>query len=162
MKEIFDSLKRTGKNGLVLLDTCFLIDEFHHHREKELAEAAKIRQVAITSFNAEELVHVLHHKVKDTSVKDRVRKFFKEQEDIKILEIPVHPGDQEAEMKYVREIDPYLAQDVPDPSDAVLVAAAIRTRSVVVTKDKHHLFTALLENYLTRWGLKVVKSLKEL
>lgn len=161
MKEIFDGLKRTTKNNLVLLDTCFIIDEFYHHREKELATFAKENKVAITSFNAEELIHVLPRKVKDKSVKERVRKFFKNT-DINILEIPVHPGSHEAELAYVQNIDPYLAQDVPDASDAVLVATAVKTHSTVVTKDKHHLFTVILENYLQRWGLKVIKNLKDI
>ena len=94
----------------------------------------------------------------EADIKERVRKFFKDT-DIMILDIPVHPGNHEAELVYVQEIDPYLAQDVPDASDAVLVAAAVRTKSIVVTKDKHHLFTVILENYLQRWGLKVVKKL---
>lgn len=158
MKEIFASLPKTTKNGLVLLDTCYVIDAFHNHKEHELEQYAQKHEVAITSFNAEELAYVLPKKVKDKSIKERVRKFFKEQEHIKVLEIPVHPGDRKAEEDYVKGVDPYLAQDVPDPSDAVLVAAAIKTHSAVVTKDKHHLFTVILENYLQRWGLKVVKS----
>ncbi|MFP4523932.1 MAG: PIN domain-containing protein [Candidatus Woesearchaeota archaeon] len=161
MREIFDALPRTDKKNLVLLDTCYLIDAFHNHKEHELEEAAKEHRLAITSFNAEELVHV-HGKVQDKSVKERVRKFFKQHHDVKVLEVPVKPGDPEGEKRYVEAVDPYLARDVPDPSDAVLMAAAIETHSTVVTKDKHHLFTTVLENYLKRWGLSVVKGLKDL
>ncbi len=161
MKEIFAEMKRTTKSNLILLDTCFIIDTFSKHKEKELAALAEKDRVAITSFNVEELVHVIK-KVKDKSVKERVRKFFKDNNAIKILEIPIHPGNMEAEKKYVNEIDPYLIQDIPDPSDAVLVAAAIRTKSIVLSKDKHHLFTALLENYLHRWNLRIVKDMHEL
>lgn len=162
MKEIFDAIPRTTKNDLILLDTCFIIDTFHNHKEKDLLAFAKKNRIAITSFNVEELIHVLPRKIKDKSIKERVRKFFKEQDEIKILDIPVHPGDMEEEKAYVQEIDPFLSQDVPDPSDAVLVAAAIKTQSIVVTKDKHHLFTAILENYIERWNLKIVKDLKDI
>jgi predicted nucleic acid-binding protein len=161
MKELFATLKRTNKNDLLLLDTCFLIDAFEKHKEHELLELAKRKEVAITSFNIEELEHVIK-KVKDRSVKERLRMFVKEKPPICVLEIEVHPGNEEAEKKYVADIDPYLAQDIPDPSDAVLVATAIRTRSVVLSKDKHHLFTVLLENYLHRWGLRIVKDLHEI
>ncbi|MBD3209432.1 PIN domain-containing protein [Candidatus Woesearchaeota archaeon] len=159
MKEIFDNLKRTNNNDLVLLDTCFIIDVFHHHKEKELLN--KKHEFAITSFNAEELEHVIK-KVKDKSIKERIRKFFKDNKAIKVLDVPVHPGNTKQEKTYVQTIDPYLAQDVPDPSDAVLIAAAIKTRSKVVTKDKHHLFTAVLEKYLKRWGITILKDLKGL
>lgn len=161
MKELFATLKRTSKTGLVLLDTCFLIDALEKHKEHELLELASKREVAITSFNVEELEHVIK-RVKDKSVKERLRMLLKDKPPISVLEIAVHPGDAEAEKEYVAAIDPYLAQDVPDPSDAVLVAVAIKTRSVVLSKDKHHLFTALLENYLHRWGLRIVKDLHEL
>ena len=161
MQAIFDQLKRTNKRGLILLDTCFLIDLFHNHKEKELLEQAMQRPLAITSFNAQELAHVLK-KVDDKSIITRIRKFFKEHDEIKILDIPVSPGSKEKELAYVNKVDPYLAQDVPDPSDAVLIAAAIQTGSIVMTKDKHHLFTVLLENYLERWNLRVLKSFHEL
>lgn len=163
MKEIFDAVKRTTKNKLILLDTCFIIDTFSRHKEKELLELTKSHPIAMTSFNAEELEYVVRHKVKENHIKDRVRHFFKSNSSaIPILEIPVHPGNIEAEHKYVVDIDPYLAKDVIDLSDAVLAAAAIKTKSIIMTKDKHHLFTTILENYLHRWDLKVLKEMKDI
>lgn len=161
MKEIFDALPKTTKHRLVLLDTCFLIDTFAKHNEGQLTELCEKHDVAITSFNVEELVHVLP-KVKPTDVKNHVRAYFKNKPKISVLDIPVSPGDADMEKAYVAKVDPFLAQDIPDPSDAVLIAAAIETQSVVLTKDKHHLFTALLENYMQRWGLKVLKNMHEI
>lgn len=163
MKEIFDAMARTNKERLILLDTCFIIDTFSRHKEKEMLELAKTHPLAITSFNAEELEYVVRHKIKEDHVKERIRHFFKNNpKAIPILEIPVHPGNYEAEHKYVVDIDPFLAKDVIDTSDAVLAAAAIKTKSIIMTKDKHHLFTTILENYLHRWDLKVLKEMKDI
>ncbi|MCB0273118.1 MAG: PIN domain-containing protein [Bdellovibrionales bacterium] len=161
MKEIFESLPKTTKHQLVLLDTCFLIDTFAKHNEEQLTALCEEHDVAITSFNVEELVHVLP-KVKPTDVKNHIRSYFKKKPKISVLEISVSPGNADMEKAYVAKVDPFLAQDIPDPSDAVLIAAAIETQSIVLTKDKHHLFTALLENYMQRWGLRVLKDMHEL
>jgi uncharacterized Fe-S center protein len=70
----------------------------------------------------------------------------------------VSPGDTVAERSFVRSIEPDLLKHIADPSDAVLIAAAIKTRSVIYTKDKHHLFTTKLENYLNVYNIKVFKT----
>jgi len=159
MKELFDQLPKTTKHHLILLDTCFIIDELQQHREQELFAVCAEHDVALTSFNVEELIHVVP---KLKHVKDALRRFLRKKPRLSVLEIPVHPGDVDDEKDYVMRIDPFLAQDIPDPSDAVLIAAAIATQSKVITKDKHHLFTVLLKNYLHRWGLTVGKNFHDL
>lgn len=161
MKEILATLKKTKKNNLILLDTCFIIDIFSKNKEKELLALAQKKLVAITSFNLEELEYVLKKKVKEHHIKDHIRHFFKAKPPILVLEVPVHPGNPEEERKYVESVDPYLVEDVIDVSDAVLVAAAIKSHSIILTKDKHHLFTEILENYIHRWGLAIYKELKD-
>ena len=153
MKELFDELEHLPMNkcrGLVLVDTCFFIDELQHHHEKQL------QNLAMTSFNAEELVHVAKH----LPEKDKIRKFLKKGTLLRV-DVPVGPGDAAAEKKFVRSVDPDLLELIADPSDAVLMAAALETRSHVLTKDKHHLFTTTLENYLEGHTIRVFKEFKD-
>jgi hypothetical protein len=159
MKELLDAMPRTSKRNLVLLDTCFFIDIFQNGHENDLVKLCKVHDVAMTSFNALELVRVLRRLPK---VRDRIHQFLKNKPKLFIVEVPVVPGDHKAEVDYVASVDPYLAQDIPDPSDAVLVACAIRLHSQILTKDKHHLFTVLLQNYVQRWDIRIHKSIHDL
>lgn len=148
MKEILDELERTD-NADSLLDTCFLLYEVEHHHEKQI-------KGAITSFNAEELIHV-SHKI-SSELKLKIRHFLKKHS-IKVLNIPVSPGNADEERKYVEEADPSLLKEIHDPSDAVLIAAAIKNNvKIVYTRDKHHLYTAELENYLNKYGIEVLNK----
>ncbi len=159
MRELFASLERVPlRAGLdrPLLDTCFLLDLAERRQLHTLLHAP----VATTSFNLEELEHVsrrMHDKTKE-----ELRHFFKTHPDLVIVDVPVHPGDRAAERSFVAEVDPDLLLKVPDASDAVLVAAAIRCRCDVFTKDKHHLFTVQLENYLHAYDLRVFKEWKDM
>jgi len=159
MRELFSTLVRVPLRaglGRPLLDTCFLLD---------LAERRKLHTlmatpIATTSFNLEELEHVsrrMHDKTKE-----ELRHFFKTHPDLVIVEVPAHPGDVAAERSFVAEVDPDLLLKVPDASDAVLIATAIRCRTDVFTKDKHHLFTTVLENYLHAYDLHVFKEWKDM
>ncbi len=161
MKELFNSLPRTDSDKLVLLDTCFFLDCFTRQQVKELEKLCETRKVAVTSFNAEELVFVLQRNL-EHHVKDHIRRFLKDRIDLLVYEIPVHPGDVSSEKKFISSVDENLLKDVQDPSDAVLIAAAIRTNSNVLTKDKHHLFTSRLKNYLRDYNIKVLKELKDI
>jgi predicted nucleic acid-binding protein len=148
MKEIVQSLERT-EQAESLLDTCFLLYQVEHHHEKQI-------KGAITSFNAEELVHV-SHKI-SAELKLKVRHFLK-RHSIKVVDIPVQPGDREGERRYVEEADSELLKEVHDPSDAVLIAAAVKKGvKTVYTRDKHHLYTAELENYLSKYGITVLNK----
>jgi len=153
MKELFDSLEHVNNGSYVLLDTCFIFDLLDRNYS-----LLKGFDYAITSFTAEELVKVSHKLSKD---KAKLRALIKKHS-IVVLDIPVHVGDWDGEKNYVKSVDKEILKIVPDASDAVLLAAAVKTHSIVLTKDKHHLFTVILENFLNKYGIKVFKEIKEL
>ena len=163
MKELLLELRRIplhkcAEKGLILLDTCFFINVFDREQDRKLEEFCRSHTVAMTSFNAAELLfsmHKLHEKTKD-----HVRHFLKKRLFF-ILDIPVDPGNRQHEQEFVDAVDPELLKHVSDPSDAVLIAAAISTGATVMTKDKHHLFTTNLENFLRKYSLRVCKELKD-
>lgn len=156
MKELIQNTKRINlesSKDLVLLDTCFIINLLENHKH---LDKLKNKKIAITSFNIEELLHVerkLSHELKKM-----IREFLKHP-NFSILELPVHPGSREDERKFVSSIDKNLLKAVHDPSDAVLIAAAIKTNSIILTKDKHHIFTVELEEFLKKYNLRVYKDL---
>jgi predicted nucleic acid-binding protein len=162
MKEVFaalTSIDMANANDYVLLDTCFFIHTFEHQKEHHLIELMSAHDVALTSFNAQEFL--LKEHVVDERVREYARKFLKHHP-LTIININVNPGDRIAEKNFVNSIDPDLLADVPDASDAVLIATAIKTNSIVLTKDKHHLFTTKLENYLNKYNIKVYKEYHDL
>ena len=161
MKELFETLKNISINypdakGYVLLDTCFLIHTFEHQHEHQLKDLTEKFNAAITSFNVQEFLFKEHSV--DERVREGMRKFLKHNTDITIIDVGVIPGNRQSEKDFVNSIDPELLSEVPDASDAVLIAAAIKTGSVVLTKDKHHLFTVKLENYLKKYEIEVYKE----
>lgn len=156
MKELLQNIKRIRleeARDLILLDTCFIINILEHHKH---LDKLKDKNLGMTSFNVEELLHV-EHKLKSED-KRMIRNFLKHPK-FCIVEVPVHPGNREEEIKFVKSVDEDLLKEVHDPSDAVLIAAAIRTRSIVLTKDKHHLFTVVLEDFLEKYSIQVHKDL---
>jgi hypothetical protein len=157
MQELIDKLPRFDLNNaknLYLFDTCFLINLF------EKSPHPRINfDFAMTSFNAQELMHNIH-KIKPF-VKDNIRNYLKSANNISILELPIDPGDWKGEKEFVRAVDSALLMEIPDASDAVLIAAAITTNSNIFTKDRHHLYTAMLGNFLQRYNIKVWKELKD-
>lgn len=158
MKEIFMALPRkelSETNNYVLLDTCFFIHTFEHQKDHQLKELVEKYDVGMTTFNAEEFL--LKEHVVDERVREYARKFLKNYP-ITIINVNVHPGNRITEKEFVNSIDPSLLAEIPDASDAVLIAAAIKTSSTVLTKDKHHLFTVKLENYMKKYNLEVYKE----
>lgn len=156
MKELLQKIRRIKleeARDLILFDTCFVINILEHHKH---LDKLKDKRLGMTSFNVEELLHV-EHKLKNED-KRMIRNFLKHP-NFCIVEIPVHPGNREEEAKFVASVNANLLKEVHDPSDAVLIATAIKTRSIVLTKDKHHLFTCVLENFLKEYSLKVYKDL---
>lgn len=157
MKELLENkthLSLEKAKNLVLIDTCFLIH--NAVRSDKLKQMQKVKNIALTSFNIEEALYVERRLKHDE--KHSLRKFFKET-DFVIVDIPVHPGNKLEEKVFVDSISSEILAKVPDPSDAVLIAAAIKTNSIVLTKDKHHLFTVTLENFLENYNIKVFKDL---
>lgn len=153
MKELIDNLETTEKADY-LLDTCFLIYELENNNTKNLEEFCNENNVAMISFNLEELEHV--SKKISNHFKDHLRKFLKSKV-IKKIVVDVHPGNREAEEEYVRIIDEELLRLIPDHSDAVLIAKAFEIKASVLTRDKHHLYTSVLANY--NHNIKILNNL---
>ncbi|MFP4403414.1 MAG: PIN domain-containing protein [Candidatus Woesearchaeota archaeon] len=157
MKEIFNKFNYIDLNSknLILFDTCFFIDII----KKDKHSTIKNINFSMTSFNIEELIHVTHS-IKH-NLKHKVRDFFKEKQ-IDILNIDVSLGQIKKQRDFINNIDENLLKHIHDPSDAVLVASAIKTNSVILTKDKHHLFTSELENFISKYNIKIFKEVKDI
>ncbi len=136
------------------LDTCFVFNTLGQH-EKELLHFCEENEVGITSFNLEEINFNLHKMSHE--IKVRWRDFSKDAKFEKV-EVEVKPGNPENEKNYVSSFDKDLLQIIPDPSDAVLLVSAIKHRANIITRDKHHLFTTELENYLNGYGIRVLNG----
>lgn len=157
MKELISNLLTMDlahARNLVLLDTSFFISCMEHHERMEML--LKIPFIAITSFNLDELMHLERNLAHPT--RKNLREFLKNGK-IVVVSIDVHPGDWKAEREFVELADPALLAHVHDPSDAVLISAAIRTHSNVFTKDKHHLFTVELEEFVKQYDIRIYKEL---
>ena len=158
MKEIFAALptrELSDTNNMILIDTCFFIHTFENQKESKLKELIQKFDVGMTSFNVEEFLFKEH--CVDERVREYARKLLKSHP-ITLINIDVHPGDRDKEKIFVNSIDPDLLREVPDASDAVLMSVAIKTDSTVLTKDKHHLFTIKLENYVKKYNIKIYKE----
>ncbi len=158
MKEIFEALPKkelTQANNMILIDTCFFIHTFEHQKETKLKELVQKFDVAMTSFNVEEFLFKEHSV--DERVREYARKFLKIHP-ITIIQINVHPGHRDSEKEFVNSVDSDLLSEISDASDAVLMAVAIKTKSTILTKDKHHLFTVKLENYVKKYDIQVHKE----
>ena len=143
MKEIIEALEPAARADF-LLDTCFLIYEFDRGNSKQLISFCKDNSVGMSSFNLEELDHVIRKL--PGPVSHRIRDFLKDKL-ITRVDVPVSPGERDAEQGFVSSFDPRLLLLVPDPSDAVLVVLAAKLRADILTRDRHHIFTAVAENY---------------
>ena len=160
MRDIFNKLQKTELNQKdeidFLIDTCFLVWVLEHNKEKSLKKFAMNNKVAITSLNAEEFTYICRHL--SDKIKVSARKFFCSNPNIFFLELPIHPGNQKAEHEFVRSILPELESKEHDPSDAVLLAAAIKTSANVITRDKHDIFNVHLENFVNKKGINIFKT----
>jgi hypothetical protein len=154
MKELFEKLpKLADESPDYFLDTCFLYWVFEHNHVNELHEFCERNIVSITSFNSEEFI--FHSKDVHSDVRVHFRTFVKKKPKLYFHVIPVSPGNNYEEIKFVDSIDPELRKLIPDTSDAVLIAEAINKKANVLTRDKHHLFTTVLEDYLVDKHIKV-------
>lgn len=153
MQELIDELPESS-DVEYLIDTCFLAYCFQHNKEKQLLEFCKKNKVGMSTFNLAEFVH-MHHKLH--SENHQVRKFLKE----KILyrvPIDINPGEREKERQYVEEFNTKIMEIVKDASDAVLFVLAIKIRANILTRDKHHVFNAVAENYFNEWNEKILNG----
>jgi predicted nucleic acid-binding protein len=158
MKDLFENLPKLTLQDKVdyLIDTCFFIWIFEHHKEKDFMKFLQTNKCAVTSFNVEELIHV-EHRLHD-NIKVATRKFFHKVENLFVLEVPVHPGNPGQEHAFVKLILPAIDETEHDPSDAVMVAAAVKVGANVLTRDKHDIFNTRLENFLQDYDIKVLNT----
>ncbi|MBU0666795.1 MAG: PIN domain-containing protein [Nanoarchaeota archaeon] len=159
MRELFNQLeKKTLEDKLdYLIDTCFFIWIFEHQKDKQFEKFIEENECAITSFNAEELVYI-EHKINHYA-KDRLRKFLHNTK-LKLLEVPANPGNADSEHLFVKSVLPELDTIEHDPSDSVILAAAIKVGANVLTRDKHDIFNTRLENFLQEYKIKVFNKLE--
>lgn len=155
-----ESLEFFRSKQSVVLDTCFIVHEVLSQREKELLDFCEENVVLITSFNLSEIKKVSkklgHNKKRIKDFLDRASAY--------LVEVPVDLGEWDKEKDYVNGFDPNILRKVRDASDAVLVVAAIKSGSDILTRDKHHLFTSSLSDELRSYGLNVfndISSFKE-
>jgi predicted nucleic acid-binding protein len=142
-----------------LIDTCFFIWIFEKHKEEKFKKFLHENRCGLTSFNEEELIHVTRH-IHDR-LKESERHFFHRESNLFIIDIPVHPGNWDEEHHFVSSILPELNLVEHDPSDAVILASAIRIHADILTRDKHDLFNARLENFLKTYDIMVWNTFPE-
>ena len=152
MKELFEALPKVTSADYIL-DTCFVYYVFEHQKEKELIDFCNDNSVAISSFTVEEILY--HSKDVNHIVRNRLRHLIKNNILLGVIDIPVHPGNFDEEIGYVVGVDERLLHLIPDHSDAVIAALAVRIHAHLITRDKHHLFTVVLEDYFKNKGLEV-------
>lgn len=141
----FDFDSRFNSNP-VLLDSCFIFYLIHNeHQQKEFF---KNEFYLTTSFNIYEMLY--HHKIEKHLLKDFLKK-----NNVGVLMLDVNPGDNVSERYFVNSIDPFLLKIVKDPSDAVLVASALKIKADVISRDKHHVFNPAVFDYLASKNLKI-------
>jgi len=158
MKELLKKLPHANFNTKIdyLIDTCFFIWIFEHNKDKQFEKFLKKNACAITSFNAEELIHVTH-RIHD-KLKEAERRFFHNSANLFLLKIPIHPGNKDKEKKYVTSIMKDFNCKEHDPSDAVLLATAVRVNADILTRDKHDLFNAHLNNCFKKYEIKILNT----
>jgi hypothetical protein len=155
MKELIESLEITDKVDY-LLDTCFVYYMFNNDHIKKLIRFCQNNNVGMTSFNLEEL-DFNHHKLNGNTV-HHLRDFLKKK-NISRVDIPVFPGNPQAEKNYISKFDSEILNVVKDPSDAVMFVAALKIGASIITRDKHHVFTAAAENYSSKYKIEVLNNL---
>lgn len=158
MKELFSVLPRitlTDKCDY-LVDTCFFFWAFQNGKEKDFEKLLDKKIVGMTSFNADEVV-LKSHRVNER-VREKARKVLRKTQKFYVLDVPVRPGDWAGELKFVKDHVPEFSCAEHDPSDAIILAAAICTGADVLTRDKHDLFNVKMENCIKKYRVKVLNK----
>lgn len=137
-----------------IIDTCFIIYELKEGKTKKLEEFCKLNKVFLTDFTLLELKHV---EKKVSNIKHYVEHFLKEKL-FELFNTNIHPGEWEQEKEYLNSVDEELLKKVSDASDGVIVAAAIKIGAIILTRDKHHIFTTNLENELKKYNISVLNN----
>lgn len=159
MKELFAKLPRLTLDDEInyLIDTCFFVWIIENQKEKEFTHFLENHTCALTSFTAEELDYIRHYL--NDKTRERIRKFLRHSHHLFIIDISVHPGKPKQEHYFVKTILPELDAEEHDPSDAVILAAAIKTGADVLTRDKHDMFNVRMVNFLQKYNVKVLNKL---
>ncbi len=158
MKELVKILPKYESGPIdFVVDTCFLYYLFEHQHEKAFVETCNEYIVVLTSFTAEEFF--FHRHDVNEEVRERFRKTAKNGLRLFYYEVPVSPGNPEAERDFIKSFDSELLTVVPDPSDVILLVVALQLKADILTRDKHHLFTTKLENYVYTRGIQVLNNL---
>lgn len=162
MKELFENLPRLRlyDHCDFLLDTCFFAWVFEHNKEKDFDKLLGYKTCAMTSFNADEMVHISHQL--NDKVREGARRQLRKASNFFLLEVPVHPGDRQRELDFVKSIVPEFNCVEHDPSDGVILAAAVSTGATILTRDKHDLFNVRIENCVNKYGIKVINTFERL
>lgn len=159
------SLKVFGLNevkSLVLIDSSFLFYLFE--KPEKLKEFLQLNEkhpykFGVTSFNLEEIFFVYEKKKVSPEIRREFRSFFKSGPKLTVVDVLVSPGSADPEKSFVEFFDPKILKLCRDISDAVLVGTAIHTLSDILTRDKHHIFTIVLENYVeSSYDVKIYKD----
>lgn len=137
-----------------ILDTCFLIYEIEKGNTRKLENFCKENACYLNSFNVEELEKVER---RIPNIKHAVESFLKKKL-IKIIKLDIHIGDVNTEKLFAEDTDKELLKKIADPSDAVMVAAGIQTKSDILTRDKHHVFTIEVEKEISKFGIKILNT----
>ena len=158
MKELYQELPEVVEDERknFIIDTCFLIDCIKNNKIKDIERLSETYDLVLVDLNFQELDHI--HL--DDDVKIVLRKMLKEKLFYK-YHTGVNIGNWDDEEQYVKFCDKELLKIISDKSDAVIVAAAEKINAHVMTKDKHHLFTSELENYINKKGIRIFKELKD-
>jgi hypothetical protein len=151
MRELIDGLPTGDAN--FLLDTCFFIHALDDMNK--LRDFCSNNSVGMSQFNLLELEHV-HHEL-ESHKSHRIRELLKEKIFVNVP-VDVTPGDREGEKGYVQSFDPEILNIIPDASDAVLFVQAMKTHADILTRDRHHIFTAAAENYYNEFRLKILNN----
>lgn len=154
MQQLIDALEESEKVDY-LLDTCFFVHVFEKNYVKDLVRLCREHRVGMSEFNLREFLN-MHHVLHGT-MNHHIRNFLKQKLLFRVP-FPIHPGDKEAERRYVCDFDEAILKIVRDPSDAILLVQAIRMRASILTRDKHHLFTTLAEGYSHLYCLQILNE----
>jgi hypothetical protein len=96
----------------------------------------------------------IEHRLKPKT-KEAIRKFLKEKEELKIINVDVHPGNRDSEIKYMQSISGELVKIMKDPSDGVMFATALKIKGNIVTRDKHDIYNQICERFANEHKVEI-------
>ncbi len=162
MKELLanlETIEMRDAHKYTLIDTCAFVNIFEHHDKiKNFKANISKGKFGLTSFNAEELMYI-EHKL-HANIKNEIRHFLKNEKNdydgLKIINIPVHPGNINSEKEFIANVDTELLNIMSqDFSDGVLFATAVKIQGDIITRDKHHIYNQIAETYANKHNIDI-------